>query len=561
MTLTRTAPSRFHAGLPSPLRRCTPIAVAVAVALGVSTAPVALAQDDSSTAQQIQALKTQVDQLQRQLDGLQAKEAAATNVSAQQQASNQPAAPRAIEVVDRTQAATSDSGGSAPPAGPAIQAGPLTITFGGFTELALIYRNHDELADVGSVSYASLPFPDAEQYNLTEFRESARQSRFSMLTQAEPWNGARTEAYLETDFLGAAPTANSRESNSYNLRVRNFYARFILDSGFYVLAGQSWSLATLYKQGLDPRNEDVPLTIDAQYVAGFNWTRNPQLRFVQKFSNAFSLGFSIESPQAVPNASNNVPSTVSAYPANTYYQPTPSAGGLLDSTTGYSVDPAPDLILKAALDPGYGHYELYTLGRWFRSAVGTDTTTVFGGSIGGGAELPIVPDVLSFQFSGLAGKGIGRYGSAQLPDATLEPNGTFSPLKGYQALFGLFYKPVPSLQIYAYAGREKVSADYFDETVTTGSTSTIYGYGYGNPLYNNTGCYILGSSKCVANAQEADEVTGGFWWKYYKGELGNLQLGLQVAYNQVDAFGGVGGAPSTNVFETMVSFRYYPFQN
>ncbi len=415
MTFTRTVPSRFRAVLLSPVRRCTPIAVAVAVALGVSMAPVALAQDDSSTAQQIQALRTQVNQLQHQLDELQAKQAAASNVSASQPVANQPAAPRAIEVVDRTQAAASDAGGSAPPAGPGIQAGPLTITFGGFTELAIIDRNHSELADVGSVAFSGLPYPDVEQYNVSEFRESARQSRFSMLTQAEPWNGVRTEAYLETDFLGAAPTANSRESNSYNLRVRNFYARATFDSGFYVLAGQSWSLATLYKQGLDPRNEDVPLTIDAQYVAGFNWTRNPQLRFVQKFSNAFSLGLSIESPQAVPNASTTAPAAT-AFPANTYYQPTPSASGLLDSTTGYSIDPAPDVILKAAVDPGYGHYELYTLGRWFRSAVGTSTDTVFGGSIGAGAELPIVPDVLSFQFSGLAGKGIGRYGSAQLSE-------------------------------------------------------------------------------------------------------------------------------------------------
>ncbi len=560
MTFSCITPSRLPLGLLAPVRRCTPIAVAVAVALGVSTAPVALAQDDSTTAQQIQALKTQVDQLQRQLDGLEAKQAASASVSATA-TSNQPAAPRAIEVVDRTQATTSDSGGSAAPAGPGIQAGPLTITFGGFTELALIDRNHDEFADVGSVAFSGIPFPDAEQYNVSEFRESARQSRFSMLTQAEPWDGARTEAYLETDFLGAGVTANSRESNSYNLRVRNFYARFILDSGFSVLAGQSWSLATLYKQGLDARNEDVPLTIDAQYVAGFTWTRNPQLRFVEKFSNAFSLGFSVESPQAVLNASNNVPSTLSAYPANTYYNATPSASGLLNSTTTYSVDSAPDLILKAALDPGYGHYELYGLGRWFRSAVGTDTNTVFGGGIGGGAILPIVSNVLNIQFSGLTGKGIGRYGSSQLSDVTVEPSGELSPIRGYQALFGLFWKPIPSLQTYIYAGREQESSDYFDQAITVGTTSTLYGYGYGNPMYNNTGCYILGSSKCVANPQEVEEVTGGFWWKYYTGQLGNLQLGLQVAYNQLNAFDGVGGAPSTNVFETLVSFRYYPFQN
>ncbi len=582
MTLMCIDPRPSRAGLALPARRSVAIAAAVAAILGASAATAALAQDSATTADQIQSLKTQVEQLQRQLDGLQAnqpgvrpapsasaapRDAAAPQAITTAQATTTPQAvkvsdpPQASGASDSSQGSGSAHAGSDPPAGPGIQAGPLTITFGGFTELALIYRNHDEIADVGSEPFSSIPFPDAEQYNLTEFRESARQSRFSMLTQADAWNGARAEAYLETDFLGAAPTANSRESNSYNLRVRNFYARLIFDTGFSMLAGQSWSLATLYKQGLDPRNEDVPQTIDAQYVAGFNWTRDPQVRFTQKFDDAFSLAFSVESPQAVVNATNNVPSTLSAYPANTSYNVTGNASGLLDSGTTYSNDPAPDLILKGALDPGYGHYELYGLGRWFRSAVGDDTNTIFGGGIGGGAILPIVSDVLSVQASGLVGKGIGRYGSSQLSDVTVEPTGFLSALKGYQALVGLFYKPVTSLQIYGYWGREEMASNYFDQPITSDGVTTTYGYGYGNPLYNNTGCYTLGSSKCVANPQRVDEVTGGFWWKYYNGQLGNLQLGLQLAYNQLDAFNGVGGAPSTNVFEAMVSFRYYPFQN
>jgi hypothetical protein len=575
MTPPRSTSSAVRLGFKSSVRS-TSIAAAVAAALGVTAGPAALAQDDTSTAQEVQALKAQVEQLQRRLDGLQLKQAAASTVPAPQQAkqtavaSSEAGPPRAQPIAlasttdDFAQASSSGPGGygNATSTGPGIQTGPLLITFGGFTELALIDRNHDEIADVGSVPFSQIPYPDSEQYNLTEYRESARQSRFSMLTEGAPWNGARAELYLETDFLGAAPTANSRESNSYNLRVRNFYARFMLDSGFSVLAGQSWSLATLYKKGLDARQEDVPLTIDAQYVTGFNWTRNAQLRLVEKFSDAFSLGFSVESPQAVTNATNNVPSTDSAYPANTTYQLTGNAGGLLDNATNYTLDSAPDLIVKAALDPGYGHYELYGLGRWFRSAVGTDTDTVFAGSVGGGLILPIVGDVLSIQGSGLVGKGIGRYGSAQLPDFTMQPDGSLSALKGYAALIGLFWKPIPDLQIYGYGGREQESADYFSGTVTPtgGGTPTVYAYGYGDPLYNNSGCETLGG-KCVGNIQQVEELTGGLWWKYYHGQLGNLQLGLQAAYNQVTAFSGKGGAPETNVFEGEISFRYYPYQH
>ena len=49
---------------------------------------------------------------------------------------------------------------------------------------------------------------------------------------------------------------------------------------------------------MDPRDEDAPVTIDAQYVSGFSWTRNPQLRFVDKIADGFWAGLSLESPQA-----------------------------------------------------------------------------------------------------------------------------------------------------------------------------------------------------------------------------------------------------------------------
>jgi hypothetical protein len=339
--------------------------------------------------------------------------------------------------------------------------------------------------------------------------------------------------------------------------MRVFYADFSTDSGFYLLAGQSWSLATLYKKGLRARDEDVPSTIDAQYTAGFNWTRNPQLRVVQKLGDALSVGVSLESPQAVTNASNNVPSTMSAYPSNFLYQAAGNAGGLLDNATNYTIDVAPDVIAKAALDPGWGHYELYGLGRWFRTAVGTSTNTTGGGGVGAGAILPIVPKMLSFQVSGLVGRGIGRYSSSQLPDVTVRPDGTFAAIKGYDVLFGLLFTPVDPLQIYAYVGRDQASSEY--DYATLGTGTTVYGYGYGNPLYNNSGCYTLGG-KCSGNVMRSDEATAGFWWKYYQGRLGNLQLGAQIAYNEDTFFTGVGGSPSTNVFEGEVSFRYYPYQ-
>jgi hypothetical protein len=434
-------------------------------------------------------------------------------------------------------------------ADPGLNAGPVKVTFGGYTELALIYRDRNETADVGSNYNTSIPFPNSNNYHLSEFRESARQSRLSMLAQGPKDGNIEAEGYFEMDFLSAAPTANSNESNSYNLRMRNIYGTYLnKDTGLYILAGQSWSLVTLEKKGMRARSEVTPQVIDAQYVAGFNWTRNPQVRFVKELGTA-SVGLSIESPQALVSNGPN------ALPTNTVYN---NAGGsLFASTNNYSLDYMPDVVAKVAFDPGYGHYELYGLLRGFRDRSNLHSNTTNGGGVGAGMLLPLSKDV-DFQVSALAGDGIGRYGSTQLPDVTLRPDGSLATIAEVHALTGLVYRAMPTLTLYGYVGMEKASA----KTFTAVSGANTLGYGYGSPLYNNSSCLTDGgsSSACVANTKEIDQVAAGAWWKYYQGTLGNLQFGVQGSYTKRKAFAGVGGEPSTNLTVGMVSFRYYPYQ-
>jgi hypothetical protein len=165
--------------------------------------------------------------------------------------------------------------------------------------------------------------------------------------------------------------------------------------------------------------------------------------------------------------------------------------------------------------------------------------------------------VLDFQASVLTGKGVGRYGSAQLPDATVNPsNGAVTPLRGYQALVGLTLRPAAAWTIYAYAGKEQVSSQSY--TVTAGTKS--YGYGYGNALFDNSGCLTEGSAVCAQNTSSIKAGALGGWWKFYEGTLGNMQLGLSDTYIRREIFGGIGGDPSTHINIALVSFRYYPYQ-
>jgi hypothetical protein len=429
-----------------------------------------------------------------------------------------------------------------------VEAGPVRLTFGGFMALESVYRDKNETADIGSNFNSAVPFDYQTNAHLSEFRESGRQSRFSLLAQG-PSDGAwSAEGYMETDFLSSGVTSNSNESNSYTLRVRHFYGVLRnTDSGWYLLGGQDWSLATLNGKGLNPRSEVTPATIDAQYATGFDWTRNAQLRLVKTFGDTAALGISFESPQAQF--------------ANTNGALVNNAGGsLLNSTTTYAVDYAPDVIVKAAFDPGYGHYEIFGMARGFRdrfpaTVAGTNNTT-WGTGLGAGMVLP-VGSMLTVQLSGLTGSGIGRYGTSNLPDVTVKGDGSLAAISETDALLGLTFKPTPLLSLYAYAGVEQASGKVFD------NAAGVAAYGYGTlGSTNNSNCTVTGASgTCNGVTHRIEQFNLGEWWKMYQGPMGNFQLGAQFSSTKRQLFADANGnAPSARINMVFISFRYYPYQ-
>ena len=351
--------------------------------------------------------------------------------------------------------------------------GGVTITLGGFLAAESVTRTRNIVADIGS-SFNAIPYAQSPQYHEPEFRGSARQSRLSLLVEGAPSTVARVAGYFETDFLSAGVSSNSNESNSYSLRVRQAYATFDRsDWGFHFLAGQAWSMLTLNRVGITPRQENIPLTIDAQYVVGFNWARQWQVRFVKDFNKRVWAGLSFEEPQSVYSVvtqtvgtANNVGGVIGG--ADNYANP---GGSLLNSTANYSDDIAPDVVGKLAFDPGWGHYELDGLAKFLNAREtlsapfvnsGNNRTVLAGGG-GAGMLLPIVGKTLVFQASGLVGEGIGRYGSGQLADATINQNGTPIPIPEVEALVGLVYHPTKAFDLYAYAGTEQQAKRSFNE--------------------------------------------------------------------------------------------------
>jgi hypothetical protein len=327
--------------------------------------------------------------------------------------------------------------------------------------------------------------------------------------------------------------------------------------GLHLLAGQAWSLATLNSQGITPRNEVVPPTIDGQYIPGFTWTRQPQIRLVKDMPDAVSIAVSLENPQTTFfTGVNPLPSTVHV----TFNAP---AGQGFDSANTLSLNHVPDVIGKIAYEPivadRHVHLEAYYLYRSFYERLNFNNRNSSGGGAGGGLTVQVVPQLLDFQISALAGKGIGRYGSAQLTDVTFDPAGNIHPIHEIEALAGLTLHVTPKFDYYVFFGEEKESAEAFNLPSATGLTP----YGYGNPLYQNGGCFseiaAVPATACIGNTRLIRQGTTGFWFKPYMGAFGRFQYGLQYSYSQRESFEGLGGAPTANQNIVMASMRYYPF--
>ena len=270
------------------------------------------------------------------------------------------------------------------------------------------------------------------------------------------------------------------------------------------------------------------------YIAGFDYTRNWQIRAVKDFGPAVSLGLSIENPASEVYASAGA--IANGGSLNGLIVNWANAGNsFLGSgafANNFNTETAPDIIGKAAFDPGWGHYEVFGLARFFTDSVFTcspalvpasgvcplttanvgsaSSHVTVGEGVGGSVLLPVVPKYLDLQGSVLYGNGIGRYGASQLSDVVVGSDGTLSTITALHAMVGAVGHPWAGLDIYGYAGMEKADSKVFNSAA--GLT------GFGVPTLSNAGCGIVtgasftgGTSNCAAVNKEVDMATIGFW--------------------------------------------------
>ena len=517
----------------------------------------------------------------------------------------------------------------------------ITITPGGFLAAETVFRNKATGSDINT-GLNNIPLPGNPGAQTTEFNASARQSRLSMLAEGR-LASVTIGGYVESDFLGAGIASNSNESNSYVLRLRQAFGQARFDSGWQITGGQMWSLATETKKGTDNRTEALPLVIDPQYTVGFSWARQEGLRVSKTFGQdvKLTLAASIEESNTTLTVHGNPTTTLPATATSTITdgvttvaipvttsttfnnflvgQPGLSAG-LYNPTGTYAYNKTPDFLFKAALDPHFGHFEVFGIVSTFRDRVypcfaahgaitlqfpgdGTQplpptvtapavtcaltgstnpTSAAFnnsstGGGLGVNGRISIAKR-LDVGIHVLGGDGIGRYGTAGLPDSTVRPDGTMALIRSYQALGSLEFHATPKLDLYAYVGGE-----YAGRTTFNGGKT-----GYGNFARRDDGCSVetlplaapaaainttavLGAngfipgalSNCDGDTRVILEGSIGFWYRFYNGPKGRMQFGAQYSYVDRNTWSGAGATAGSTAdphgIDNMVftSMRYY----
>jgi hypothetical protein len=472
----------------------------------------------------------------------------------------------------------------------------ITITPGGFLAAEFVRRSRALGGE--ATPFNSLTMPGASQSTTSEFFGSGRQSRLSLMASGQ-LSSAKLTGYYEADFLGVGANSNNNQTNSYPLRQRQAYAQVAFNNGWTFTGGQMWTLLTETKHGVDNRTEATPMTIDPNYTVGFTFARQYGLRLSKSFNNKAWLAVSMENPQATisthGNATNFLVGSEGAGGGLYNGAVTNCATSSTDLTTctlaaSYAFNPSPDIVAKLALEPGFGHYEIFGIYSRFRdrvfpceenfanpgcgslaaaSAVGAYNSSKNGGGFGVNARWSFDNKHVDFGIHAFGGRGEGRYAASGLPDASVHANGTLDLIRTYQGLATLEWHG-PKLDVYLNGGADYAGRTYDFDPISGKSV------GYGSPSFANNGCFLEtsptlaggffpgGLGSCTADTRIVYEGTFGFWFKPYDGSKekvnrGRIQWGPQFSYVDRNAWSGAGTPNTPHGLDGMIftSFRYY----
>jgi hypothetical protein len=516
-----------------------------------------------------------------------------------------------------------------PPQPLSINIKGISLTPGGFMAAETVWRQKALASDVNT-PFNSVPFNGSSNASMGEFQASGRQSRISMLIEGKLSsvkiggyyegdflsagttsnnNQSNSYTFRQRQFWGQSAFNNGFTvtggqmwslitETTHGMDNRTEATPLTIDAQYQV--GFSWArqyglrftknFGNKFWLGMSVEEAQATLTVHG----------NPTVT-----SGGTVVCVTAACTGAAGTATIN-PATLNNFLLGAFG----TSGGLYNPLANYQYNPSPDIVVKAVAEPGFGHYELFGLFSEFRdrvfpcvpitgtvapagcpsatSAAFANNDTRPGGGVGANARWSFFAKHVDLGFHFFGGDGIGRYGSAGLSDLTVRPDGTLVPIHNFQSMGTLILHPTQKLDVYMYVGGEyEARAQY----IKSGATPNE---GYGYVSLNNSGCWtetlpVTGPAtntnlgvpdgvggttgfipgplaNCTGDTRNLIEGTLGFWYRFYKGNRGTVQYGMQYSNYVRNTWRGVGGAAGTvsasgqpHADENMVftSLRYY----
>jgi hypothetical protein len=432
------------------------------------------------------------------------------------------------------------------PEGNPLQVGPAALRVGGYFGLMGIFRSTNSGGSPGT-SFASIPYADTAQGNVSEFRLSSQASRITIRADADFPAGVENEdiknrrprfkrlsGYFEMDFNGTTPGTVAVTSSSFGFRLRHAFGEAQYGDRFLLAIGQAFSLMTAPKDQLSiwPGDVELSTAVDTNYLAGMIWDRAPQVRFTWRPSRRFNWAFSAENPeQQIGNSLIGLPECCAGDIEAEYNT---GSGELRVPNL------MPDFVSRLAFNPVRAlHVDVGGVVRVFRLKVAPydDSFTEVGGGGSVNVQVHATP-ATKLLLQTAFGAGLGRYVGGLVPDVAFGGDGSISPIPTRSWVAGIEQKLGAAYSLGGYYSGVVADADYFVD-----ASGQFIGFGFpGSPKSNN---------------RKIDEITATFGWQVVSSPArGSVQLGVQTSWLSRTPLSGAGGPTSADSFMVLSLLRY-----
>ena len=423
------------------------------------------------------------------------------------------------------------------PEGPALAIGPARLRVGGYLGVTGIYRSTNSGGGAGT-SFASIPYEDKVQGNVSETRLTAQSSRISLRVDAdfpEPDTRFRRLAgYFEMDFGGTAPGAVAVTSTSVGLRLRQAFAEVQYGETFFLAAGQAFSLLTAQKEQISiwPSDVEMSQAVDTNYLAGMIWDRAPQVRLTWRPSTAINWAVSIENPEQQLGKELVTLPQCCATDIDAQYN--------TGSDELKVPNLIPDIVTRVAFNPHKAvHVGIGGVVRVFRHTVSPYDEDFK--EVGGGTSINARFNVTAgtkLLLQSAFGSGLGRYVGGLVSDVAFRRDGSISTIGTTSWVGGVEQRVSERVSLGGYYSGVDAD-DNFDLDVS----GSYIGFGYpGAPNTNN---------------RRIQEITGtGFYQFLRSPDRGSGQFSVQVSWLRREPSSPGNGLASASALMFFAQVRY-----